>query len=76
MKLNVNVEHPQRRRGQSWNVAFDGANIWIAGALTETELRADGQVLGNFPFKNTAGIAFDGANIWVASTFKNSLNKL
>jgi hypothetical protein len=41
-----------------------------------TELRADGKIIGDFPFPSTAGIAFDGANIWVAATFHDALNKL
>ncbi len=62
--------------GGPYGVAFDGANIWVTGDLTVTEFRADGKVIGDFPFKNTAGIAFDGANIWVATTFDSALNKL
>jgi len=53
------------------NMAFDGANMWVANSkdLTVTELRAiDGKVLGTFNTGNAEGpygIAFDGQNLWI-----------
>src|SRR5256885_2500524 len=53
----------------AYGVAYDGANIWVAGysSLTLTKLRAnDGAVLSTIPIPSGAfGVAFDGANIWV-----------
>jgi hypothetical protein len=51
-----------------YGIAFDGENIWLAGAPYIIELRdSDGKQLRllNAP-DNSTGIAFDGANIWVA----------
>src|SRR2546428_162493 len=53
------------------DVAFDGANIWIADYCSNsvTKLRSsDGANLGSFAVGSSPwGIAFDGANIWVAN---------
>jgi len=52
-------------------VAFDGANIWVGNASsnTVTELQAaTGAVVGTFPAGiDPFEIAFDGANIWVVN---------
>jgi DNA-binding beta-propeller fold protein YncE len=60
-------------------VAFDGANIWVANALSNTvsKLRAsDGTSLGTFTVgSGPSGVAFDGANIWVANFGSNTVSK-
>jgi hypothetical protein len=62
------------------DMAFDGANIWVAnhGSNTVTKLQAnDGTVLGTYPVGNgPQGIAFDGANIWVTNRNDNTVTKL
>jgi hypothetical protein len=61
-------------------VAFDGANIWVAnaGSNSVTKLRAsDGANLGGFAVGTSPrGVAFDGANIWVANSVSNNVTKL
>jgi len=54
---------------QPEGMAFDGANLWIAGHTgSVTELRvSDGTILASFSAGMLpVGVAFDGANIWVA----------
>ena len=52
-------------------VAFDGANIWVTNASSNTItklLASDGHVLGTFPVaQQPMVVAFDGTNIWVVS---------
>jgi hypothetical protein len=60
--VGYNVRRPE-------GMAFDGANLWIAGHDGfVTELRvSDGTILGSFSVGMLPdGVAFDGANIWVA----------
>jgi len=66
--------------GGPYNVAFDGANIWVTnnGSKSVSKLRAsDGKTLGTFAVGNIPiGIAFDGANIWVANSSSGTVTKL
>jgi len=63
-----------------YDVAFDGANIWVANFNSNnvTKLRArDGSTLGTFGAGSAPqGVAFDGANIWVTNAFSNTVSKL
>ncbi len=62
-----------------YGIAFDGQNIWVAGAAAVTELRAsDGQIVDQFYYQGNAstGIAFDGANIWVSWLNADLVGKL
>jgi hypothetical protein len=58
-------------------VAFDGANIWVGGVNTVSELRAsDGVLLGTFTVgQQPAAMIFDGANLWLANV-NDTLSKL
>ena len=62
------------------DVAFDGANIWVANVdgRSVTKLRAnDGALLGTFTLEGRPyGVAFDGANIWVAINSSDKITKL
>jgi len=63
-------------------LAFDGANMWIAneGTNTVTKLRAsDGACVGTCVFtvgNDPCGMAFDGANMWVANAQDSTVTKL
>lgn len=61
-----------------FNLAFDGANIWVTneGSGTISELRAnDGGQVRTVPVgTNPKGIAYDGANIWVANGGTNNVS--
>jgi DNA-binding beta-propeller fold protein YncE len=61
-------------------VAFDGANIWVANAASNsvTKLRAsDGTLLGTFAVGSApVAVAFDGANVWVVNTGSKNVSKL
>jgi hypothetical protein len=63
------------------SIAFDGANIWIAGAAFIVELRpSDGKLIFSARLAqgggDGGGIAFDGANIWVAGYPGDIVSKL
>jgi DNA-binding beta-propeller fold protein YncE len=64
----------------SWDVAFDGVNIWVTNNSdnTVTKLRAsDGGGAVTYAVGSTPiGVAFDGVNIWVANYGSNSVTKL
>jgi len=62
-------------------IVFDGANIWVAIAATNTvsELHAsDGAMLGTFSVGGTYPyqLAYDGGNIWVTNLTSSSVSKL
>ena len=63
-----------------YGVAFDGANIWVAnaGSNTVTKLLAStGATVGTYPVGTIpTGVAFDGANIWVANEYSSTVTKL
>jgi outer membrane lipoprotein-sorting protein len=59
-----------------WGMAFDGANMWVANAQSNSVSKfrvSDGANLGNFALGHPAQLlAFDGASIWASdgTTFK------
>jgi uncharacterized protein (TIGR03437 family) len=60
-------------------VAFDGANIWVSNASSNTITKlsaSDGIIVGTYPVTNPIGLVFDGVNIWVASGSNNTVTKL
>lgn len=62
--------------GAGSGIAFDGANLWIAGESKLIKLRvSDNTIIGEFPISLGAGVAFDGANIWVANSGAGTVTK-
>jgi hypothetical protein len=62
--------------GDPSEVAFDGANMWVAGTIV-IKLGGGGENLGTFASgANSSGIAFDGAHMWVTNSSSNTVSKL
>jgi len=65
---------------QPWDVAFDGASIWVvnSGEDTVTKLRAsDGAAEGTFATGDfPRAILFDGVNIWIINSYDSTVTKL
>jgi YVTN family beta-propeller protein len=63
-----------------YNVAFDGASIWVANAGSNNATKLDpatGAIIGTYPVGTTpVGIAFDGQTVWVSNTGSNNVTKL
>ncbi len=64
------------------NIAFDGANIWVAGSavgghfVTKIQV-SSGTILGSFKVgDDPEGVVFDGTNIWVTNSTDGTVSKL
>jgi len=65
--------------GNTWAIAFDGANMWIPSENTIYKYRAsDGTLIGTTPTLSNGfhlAVAFDGANMWVPNMNTNTVSK-
>jgi len=63
-----------------WGMAFDGANMWVANAQSNSVSKfrvSDGANLGNFPLGHPAQLlAFDGASIWASDGVTYKITKI
>jgi hypothetical protein len=78
--------------GQAGGIAFDGANIWVAGFITNaqgqftvpavlkvrtTDISLIASFTATFPAGSSpSGLAFDGNRVWAANSTANTLTRL